>query len=90
MQSSVQNAVQIKISIRIFFFQILFPHLGQNFALDFTGVPQELQDGPPDEPCLGISAGSGGGRTPGVEKAAAADIIDGGCPEPGKVDAVTC
>ena len=64
--------------------------MGQNFALDFTGEPQELQDGPLDELCLGMSAGSGGGKTPGVEKAAAADIIDGGCPGPGKVDAVTC
>jgi len=64
--------------------------LGQNFALDFTGDPQELQDGLPDELCLGMSAGSGGGKTPGVEKAAAADIIDGGCPGPGKVAADTC
>ena len=64
--------------------------MGQNFALDFTGEPHELHDDPLDELCFGMSAGSGGGKTPGVEKAAAADIIDGGWPSPGKVDAITC
>ena len=47
-------------------------------ALAFTADPQELHVGPLDELCFGISAGSGGGKTPGVEKAAAAEIIDGG------------
>ena len=63
--------------------------MGQNFALDFTEDPQELHVGPLEEPCFGINAGSGGGKTPGVEKAAAAEIIDGGCPSPGRV-AATC
>jgi len=52
--------------------------LGQNFALDFTEDPQELHEDPLDKLCFGMSAGSGGGKTPGVEKAAAAEIMDGG------------
>ena len=62
----------------------------QNFALGFAVDPQELQVEPDEELCFGKRAGSGGGKTPGVEKAAAADTIDGGCPSPGKVVAVTC
>src|SRR5574340_93518 len=75
-------------SIRIFCY-ILFPHLGQNLALVFRAEPQELQTGPL-ELCFGKSDGSGRGSSPGVEKAAAAEIIDGGWPGPGNVDAVTC
>ena len=52
--------------------------MGQNFALAFTEDPHELHIGPPSELCFGMSVGSGGGKTPGVEKAAAAEIIDGG------------
>jgi len=73
-----------------FFYWILFPHLGQNFALIFTKEPQELQDNPLDKFCFGKRDLSGGGKTPGVEKTAAAEMIEGGVPGPGKVDAVTC
>ena len=59
------------------FFYILFPHLEQNLALAFRAEPQELQTGPP-ELCFGKREGSGLGSSPGVEKAAAADMIDGG------------
>jgi hypothetical protein len=77
-------------ALEFFFYRILFPHLGQNFALIFTEDPQELHGDPLDKLCFGKSAGSGGGKTPGVEKAAAAEMIEGGCPGPGKVDPVTC
>ena len=60
----------------------------QNFALAFRANPQELQTGL--ELCFGNNDGSGLGSSPGVEKAAAAEMIDGGCPGPDKVDAVTC
>lgn len=49
----------------------------QNLAVAFTWEPQELHIGPVEDP-FGRRDGSGGGRTPGVEKAAAAETIDGG------------
>jgi hypothetical protein len=54
-----------------------------------TGEPHELQLGPLADISFGKRAGSGGGRTPGVEKADGAEMIDGGRPSPGKVAAVT-
>lgn len=68
---------------------ILFPHLEQNFALDFRADPHEPQTGPLGL-CFGNNAGSGRGSSPGVEKAADAETIEGGCPIPGSVDAVIC
>jgi hypothetical protein len=62
--------------------------LEQNLALGFTAEPQELQTGPLGA-LFGNSAGSGLGSSPGVENAAAADMIDGGCPGPGKVETDT-
>jgi hypothetical protein len=61
--------------------------LGQNLALGFTEELQELHTGPLE--LFGINAGSGRGSSPGVENAAAADIIDGGCPGPGNVETDT-
>lgn len=49
----------------------------QNLAVAFTLEPQELHVGPTEDP-FGNRDGSGGGSTPGVEKAAAAEMIDGG------------
>ena len=73
---------------RIFYQDILFPHLEQNLALTFRADPQALQTGPLG--LCGMSAGSGRGSSPGVENAAAADIIEGGCPGPGNVEAAIC
>ena len=53
------------------------------------GDPQELQVGPITGFSFGSRAGSGGGKTPGVEKADAAEMTDGGRPAPGSVAAVT-
>lgn len=61
----------------------------QNLALDFRADPQALQTEPLGL-CCGKSAGSGRGSSPGDENAAAADMIDGGCPDPDSVAVAIC
>ena len=61
----------------------------QNLDVGLTGEPQEPHTGPVCCASFGKRDGSGVGRTPGVENAEDAEIIDGGRPAPGSVAAVT-
>ena len=57
----------------------------QNFAVDFSGAPQEEQLGPLKD--CGIKLGSGIGSVPGLPNAEAAETMEGGLPGPGIVAA---